>query len=267
MFRRLNLLAAAICVAMLGLNAVAQTDAELAKQTQNPVADLISLPLQNNFNMGTGPGDEMQYTLNIQPVIPMPLGEDWNVIHRIIAPLMYIPELAPGVGKEWGFGDTLYEAFFSPKEPTRGITWGLGPIVQLPTAKNELFGSEEWGAGPALVALGMPGNWVIGSTIYNLWSLDADAGNEVNYLLWQYFVNYNLPSGAYLTSAPIITANWEAKDSDNRWTIPFGLGAGRIFRMGDMPVNTSLHGYYNVEAPENAADWQIRFQVQLLFPR
>ena len=245
---------------------LAQDDAaELAKQTQNPVANLISLPLQMNFNLGAGPKDDLQYVLNIQPVYPTKLSDKWNLINRMIAPVMYQPELAPGVGEEWGLGDIVYEGFFSPLD-SKTVTWGIGPIIQFPTATDPIFGADEWALGPALVALVMPGQWVIGATAYNVWSVDADPGNDVNFFLFQYFINYNLPSGAYLTSAPILTSNWEA-ESDNQWTIPFGLGAGKVFTVGKQPINTSLHAYYNVEKPELAGDWQIRLQIQFLFPK
>ena len=260
-----------VCVAVLVLcvanQAVFGQDEEasaLAKATQNPVADLISLPLQSNFNTGVGGKDDLQYVLNVQPVIPTGISEDWNLINRLILPVMYQPEITPGVGKEWGLGNSVYQGFISPKE-AKSVVWGVGPVVQIPTSTDDqLFGLGEWGLGPTLVALVMPGPWVIGSTIYNVWSVES---SDVNLFLWQYFINYNFPNGAYLTSAPIITANWEA-DSDQRWTVPFGIGAGKVFKIGKQPINSSLQAYYNVEKPDlTGADWQIRLQFQLLFPK
>ena len=260
-----RIIALSVAVGLIaGSVAVAQTsDSDLAKKTQNPVADLISLPLQNNFNTGVGIKDEMQYVLNIQPVIPTAISDDWNLINRVIVPVIYQPFIAPGLGEEWGVSDVIYQGFFSPREAS-DVTWGLGPVIQFPTATDPIFGSEEWAAGPTLVVLKMTGPWVVGSTLYNIWSFED---GSVNKFLWQYFVNYNFDSGAYLTSAPIITADWNA-DSSQRWTVPFGLGAGKILRVGGAPVNTSLHAYYNVEKPDlMGADWQIRFQVQFLFPK
>ncbi|MDX2513388.1 MAG: hypothetical protein QNK25_15180, partial [Desulfobacterales bacterium] len=138
----------------------------------------------------------------------------------------------------------------------------------LPTATDSRLGSEKWGAGPAAVGLTMQGPWVVGALVQNIWSFAGDSDrNDVNQMLVQYFVNYNLPNGWYLTSSPIITANWEA-DSDNTWTIPIGGGFGRLFRIGKLPVNTQIQAFYNVEKPDVLGpDWTLRFQVQFLLPK
>jgi hypothetical protein len=244
----------------------AQDDTELAKKTQNPVADLISVPFQNNINFGVGPEDDVQYILNIQPVIPFKLTEDWNLISRTIVPLIYQPELAPGVGDVFGLGDIQQSLFLSPAKPGK-LIWGVGPILQFPTATDDSLGQGKWGAGPTAVALTVHGPWVLGTLINNLWSFAGESDRrDVNQMLIQPFVNYNLPHAWYVVTAPIITADWEA-DSDDRWTVPIGAGVGKIVRIGKLPVNAQASAYYNVERPDNAAEWQLRIQIQLLFPR
>ena len=244
----------------------AQDDAELAKKTQNPVADLISVPFQNNVNFGVGPHDDVQYILNIQPVIPFRLTENWNLISRTIVPLIYQPELAPGVGEVFGLGDIQESLFLSPAKPGK-VIWGVGPIFQFPTATDDSLGQGKWGAGPTAVALTVHGPWVLGALVNNVWSFAGDSDRrDVNQMLLQPFVNYNLPDAWYVVTAPIITADWEA-DSDDRWTVPIGAGVGKIVRLGKLPVNAQASAYYNVIRPDNAAEWQLRIQIQLLFPR
>jgi len=205
----------------------AATTEELAKAAQNPVADLISLPLQNNTNFGIGPDDKTQNILNIQPVLPFTLNDNWNLITRTILPVISQPGLLPGQDRTNGLGDTTFAAFFSPKNSAK-LIWGVGPVILIPTATDDALGSDKWGAGASAVFLAMPGKWVVGSLFSNVWSFAGSGSQDVNLFTWQYFVNYNMSNGWYLTSAPIITTNWKA-DSSNRWTIPFGGGFGKIF--------------------------------------
>jgi hypothetical protein len=246
--------------------------AELARAVQNPVADLISVPFQNNTNFNFGPRERTQNVLNIQPVIPVDLNEDWLMITRTIIPVVSQPSLFPGDdGRENGLGDTVFSAFFSPRDQSRWLggrwLWGVGPALLLPTSTDDRLGPGEWGAGPSVVFLTMPGNWVVGSLFSNVWSFTHDDDDDkVNLFTWQPFVNYNLDGGWYLTTSPLITANWEA-DSDNTWTVPVGGGVGRIMRFGKQPVNLSLAGFYNVEKPDDIGpEWSVRFTLQLLFP-
>lgn len=244
---------------------LAQDDSDLAKQTQNPIADLISLPLQNNTNFKFGPEEKTQNILNIQPVIPVHLNEKWNMITRTIVPLVWQPALVPGEDRTFGLGDTTFTAFFSPKDSGK-MLWGVGPVLLIPTATDDALGSKKWGLGPSVVFLTMPGKWVIGSLFSNVWSFAGSGDQDINLFTWQYFINYNLPKGWYLVSAPIITANWEAESGD-RWTVPFGGGFGKIFRIGKQPMNAQLQAFYNVEKPAYGADWQLRIQLQFLFPK
>jgi hypothetical protein len=241
---------------------------ELAKLAQNPVGNLISLPFQNNTNLNFGPEKGTQNILNIQPVIPISVNDEWNVITRTIVPVIWNPSLGPGDERTDGLGDTVFTAFLSPAKPGKWI-WGAGPVVQLPTNTNAELGNKNWGLGPSAVVLhldhGSP--WVYGVLVNNVWSLSSDErGGSYNNGLIQPFVNYNFKDGFYLTSAPIATVNWKA-DSGNKWTVPVGGGVGKIFHLGKLPVNTQLSAYYNIVRPDDGPNWQIRFQVQLMFPK
>jgi len=239
---------------------------DLAKAAQNPVADMISLPLQNNTNFGVGPGDDVQNILNIQPVVPLKLNTDWNLITRTVVPVIYQPELLEGYGDEFGLGDINMSLFLSPAKPGK-IIWGVGPVFSFPTATGAVLEAKKWSAGPTAVALKIQGPWVVGALANNLWSYAGDDDRkDVNQFLLQYFINYNLPRGWYISSAPIITANWKA-DSINQWTVPFGGGVGKIFRIGKQPMNAQAQAFYNVEKPDNGPDWTLRLQLQFLFPK
>lgn len=240
---------------------------ELARAAQNPIAAMISVPFQNNINFGYGPNDHIQNVLNIQPVIPISLSDQWNLVTRTILPVISQPGMAPGEGTTFGLGATQFSAFLSPAQTGR-LIWGVGPVVQAPTTTDQALGSNVWGAGPSLVALTMTGPWVIGGLANNVWSAGGAGRNRYNTLTMQPFVNYNFASspGTYMSFSPIVTANWEAK-SGEQWTVPLGLAVGQIFRIGQQPVNTQVGAYYNAIRPDIGPEWQIRFQIQLLFPR
>ena len=242
------------------------SEEELAKQVQNPVANLISVPFQNNINFDVGPGGNTQNILNIQPVYPVSLDEEWNLITRTIFPLINQPAFLPGDDREFGLGDIQFSAFLSPAKP-KGFIWGAGPVFQFPSATDDALGQEKWAAGPSAVVLKMDGPWVYGALINNIWSFAGDDDRaHLNQMLIQPFLNYNMEDGLYLTSSPIITANWKA-DSGNKWTVPVGGGIGKITRFGKLPVNFQVAGYYNVESPRYGAEWQLRLQLQMLFPK
>ncbi|MHC5023726.1 MAG: neuromedin U [Planctomycetota bacterium] len=244
------------------------SEGDLARAAQNPIADLISLPFQNNTNIDFGNLNYEQNVLNIQPVIPFNLNEDWNLIIRTIVPIIYQPAIFSGDDHDFGVGDIQFTAFLTPTKTFGGWLIGGGPVMRAPTASDERLGARKWALGPSAVFLRLDGPWVIGSLFQQVWSVAGSGDNNVSEFLWQPFINYNIPEGKgwYLTTSPIITANWQA-DSSDQWTIPLGGGAGRVFRMGDQPVNVSLQGFYNVEKPDVVGDWTIRFQFQFLFPR
>jgi len=256
----------AVLFAAAGLVAMpvpAADQAALARAVQNPVADLVSLPFQNNTDFEYGPERDTQNVTNIQPVIPFKLGDEWNLITRTIIPVVSQPGFTPGQDRETGLGDTSLTAFLSPRQPG-SLIWGAGPAVVLPTSTDDRLGADAWAAGPSLVLLTMPGHWVIGSLFSNVWDIDGDTA--INLFTWQYFINYNMAGGWYLTSSPINTANWEAA-SGEEWTVPVGGGVGRIFQIGQQPMNAQVQSFYNLESPEGVGDWSLRLQLQFMFPR
>jgi hypothetical protein len=265
---RLRVLAASSAALFTATAAFAEMSAEeLAKLAQNPVGNLISLPFQNNTNLNFGPREGTQNILNIQPVIPISVNSEWNIITRTIVPVISNPSLYPGDDRTNGVGDTVFTAFLSPAVPGHWI-WGAGPIVQLPTNSNSELGNKNWGLGPSAVVLHLEKGdpWVYGVLANNIWSLSSNQqGGSYNNGLIQPFVNYNFEGGFYLTSAPIATVNWKA-DSSQRWTVPLGGGVGKIFHLGKLPVNTQISAYNNVVQPDFGANLQIRAQVQLMFP-
>ena len=239
--------------------------AELARAAQNPVASMISLPFQSNTDFNFGPLDKTQSVLNVQPVIPFDLNENWNLITRTIVPIVSMPGFFPGQERETGIGDTVFTAFLSPKKSGKWI-WGAGAAALIPTNTDDRLGPDEWGIGPSVVALTMPGKWVVGGIANNIWSVGEESGNKVNLMTIQPFVNYNMDGGWFLVSAPIITANWEAPDNQ-QWTVPLGGGFGRIFRIGKQPINASIQYYYNVEKPDFVGDTNLRLVWQFMFPK
>jgi len=254
-------------LAFAASSAVAQQeDAEaLAKKAQNPIANMISVPIQTNTNFNVGPLNGTQEVVNIQPVIPIKLTDDWNVITRWITPVIYQPSFGPGQGDTFGLGDINPSFFFSPAGGD--LVWGVGPTVVVPTATNRSLGQGKLSFGPTAVIVYTPGHWVLGALVNNVWSVAGDSHRpNVNQGLLQPIVNYNIEDGWYVMSAPIITANWNAPNG-NKWTVPIGGGGGKLVRVGGLPLNISLQAFDNVVSPASGPDWTIRFQVQALFPK
>jgi len=245
---------------------------DLRAAVQNPVGAMYSLPLKFTFDFGA-PNGEASF-LNIQPVIPITVG-DWNLINRIIMPLIDtpgqvtgtpdIPNPPPGDGAT-GLGDINYSLFVSPAKPGKFI-WGVGPSIMFPTATDEQLGSEKWSAGPTGVILVQPKWGTYGGLVRQLWSFAGDDDrSDVSQLLVEPFVNYNLDKGWYLITDMIITANWNA-DSGNRWTVPLGGGVGKLLKIGSQAINVRTEAYYNIAKPDSAPNWQWGFTVQFLFPK
>lgn len=249
-----------------GTNAAAEA---LAKATQNPVASLISVPVQDNTNFGVQPGYRNQNVLNIQPVIPIAISKDWNLLLRWITPIIYQPiPNAPGTPEtgEYGLGDMLPTFFISPKNPGK-LIWGVGPVFQLPTATNTYLGQAKLGLGPSVVLLTQPGHWTLGILANNIWSVAGSGSRpDVNQFLFQYFINYNLKKGYFITWQPTLTANWEATNG-NTWTVPFGGGLGRIMKLGNQPVMLTGQFYGNAIHPTGTPAWTMRLQISFLFPK
>lgn len=239
---------------------------EIAKKLQNPIGDLYSFPFQSNTNFGYGPHRGTQEILNVQPVIPFHVTDDWNVITRTVLPLVWNPDLSPVPPVPFGTAPTTFSAFLSPAKPVNGWLWGLGPATQVPTVSNPTLGSSVWGAGPTGVLVYMHGPWVVGALANNLWSLggrQGSGGASYNNFLTQPFINYNFGGGWFVSTSPIITADWQARGT--KWTLPFGGSVGRVIRIGKLPVNLSLGAYYNAIRPVDGADWQMRTQMTLVF--
>ncbi len=263
-YRHIFTSCACFLLAFTATAAEAEDNEALAKAAQNPVASLISVPFQNNFNFGIGPNEVTQWVLNVQPVIPIHLSEDWNLITRTIVPIINQPSPAPGVPSAFGLGDMNPSFFLSPAKSGK-LIWGVGPTFTFPTASDSMLGSGKYSMGPTVVALTSQGPWVVGALMNQQWSYAGWGANDVSAMLIQPFVNYNFGEGWYLTTSPIVTANWKAA-SDDIWTVPLGAGVGKIFRIGKLPLNAQIAAYGNVVSPRGGADWQLRFQVQLLFP-
>jgi hypothetical protein len=251
---------------------------KLRKAAQNPVASLISVPIQENWNFGIGSADRIQNVLNVQPVIPVTVGKDWNLIIRWITPVIYQPigvqQPPPPSAPDppttqsgvYGFGDMQPAFFLSPKKGR--LIWGVGPQLLLPTAtRTGILGQGKFGLGPTAVALIQPGKWTLGILVNNVWSVAGHSDlPDVNQFLLQYFINYNLQKGWYLTWQPTLTANWEAT-SGGRWVVPFGGGVGRIMRLGFQPVNVGLQFYANAVYPPGGSPWSLRLSIAFLFPK
>ena len=248
------------------LPACAQESSEMDKQVQNPIARLISVPVENDFNPQTGINKEDSYVLQFKPVVPFKLSDDWNLITRTIIPVIQVPELAPGLQGTTGLGDVQTSLFLSPVK-AGSVIWGAGPVISFPTATQDILGTKKLSVGPTVVVLRSHGHWLFGTLVQNLFSVAGPKERaDVNQMLMQPFVNYNLRHGWYLTSSPIITSNWE-KTSDQRWTVPVGGGVGRISRFEKLPVNVYTQFFRNVERPDGTTHWSARFQMQFLFPK
>jgi hypothetical protein len=241
-------------------------ESDIAKQAQNPIARLISVPFENDFNPHTGPNKEDSYVLQMKPVVPLSLSKDLNLITRTIIPVIQTPDPAPGLNGVSGLGDISLSLFFSPAKVNH-LIWGAGPIVSFPTATDNILGSGKLSVGPTVVGLKSQGHWLYGALVYNVFSVGGPRGrSDVKQMLMQPFVNYNLPRKWYLTTSPYVTANWE-KVRNQRWTVPVGGGAGKIVRVGKQPMNIYAQFFRNVERPQGTTEWSARFQVQLLFPK
>jgi len=239
--------------------------AALAKATLNPIASLISLPLQNNFDWGAGPDDDgFQYKLNVQPVIPISLSEDWNVISRTIVPYVY-QENVIGTSSQSGLADTGQSLFFSPVNPTKGgWIWGAGPVLQLPTATDDLLGEEKWGAGPTAVVLQQEGHWTYGALVTHIWSFAGEDGRaDVNRTFLQPFASYTTKTFTSLGLNTESTYDWEAE----QWTVPINLFVQQLLKVGKQPISLQLGGRYYAEGPSGAPEWGLRFQLSFLFPK
>jgi len=246
---------------------------ELAKALANPIANLVSVPLQSNFDFGAGPGDDgFRYTLNVQPVIPVDLGEDWTLITRTILPVVYQDDEASALSDDdaFGLGDTVFSAFFSPKTGSK-VTWGVGPVVYLPTATEDVLGADQWGLGPTAVIVVADGPWTYGGLVNHVWSLgetrDFDSfpvdRPHLNATFLQPFASYSLGGGWSVGANIEATYDWEAE----QWTVPAFVNASKVFTVGGQTMSLQAGPRYYLEAPDNGPEWGFRLNLTLIFPK
>ena len=244
----------------------AAAEAQLEKDVQNPVSELISLPLQNNTNFDEGSYGRTANVLNIQPVVPININPNWMIKSRTILPVSWQPYPEQTSGGEFGLGDTTQTFFLAPRH-AHGLAWGIGPAFVIPTGTDALLGQGKFSLGPSIVALSQPGHWTLGTIINNVWSV-AGSGSRppVNEMQLQLFITYQMKQGWYVISSPIIEANWRAA-SGNVWILPLGGGAGRVTRMGHQRINVTAQVYGNAKYPVGTSPWGMRLQFDLLFPK
>lgn len=240
---------------------------ELAKQLANPIAALISVPLQLNYDQNIGPargGD--RWTLNIQPVIPFDLNKEWNLISRTIVPVVRQDEIFPGAGAQFGLGDTVQSLFFSPKVPSAGgWIWGVGPVFALPTGTDDPLSSKKWGAGPTAVALKQDGPWTYGALANHLWSFaGSDSRPDYSNTFLQPFVTYTTPTAWSYTLLTESLYDWKGE----QWAVPLGVVVSKVTKLGEQLVSVGGGVRYWAESPDGGPHgWGFRLVFTLLFPK
>ena len=256
------------CSLTLSMNA-AQADkaSELAQELTNPLANLVTIPVQMNLDQNIGVDDEgSRFFTNIQPVIPVDVNEDWSLITRTIIPVIYQDDIFPGQGSQFGLGDISTQLFFSPKRPTSGgVIWGAGPIFLLPTATDSLLGSKKWGAGPAGIVLTMRGPWTMGALANHVWSFAGDKERiDISNSFLQPFAAYTWPSAWTVSLQSESTYNWKIE----KWSVPVNAAAAKLVRFGKIPVSLQAGLGYWVEAPEAGPEgYRFRLQANFVLPR
>jgi hypothetical protein len=223
------------------------------------------VPFQSNFDVGGGPaGDGYQFKLNLQPIIPITLNEDWLLISRTILPFVDQQDIF-GTSSQTGLAETLQSFFLSPAKPTEsGWIWGAGPAMLLPTATDELLGGEKWGAGPTAVALKQQNGWTYGSLASHIWSFAGDSDRaDVSASYLQPFVSYTTKTSTTFTLNTESTYDW----TKDQWTLPLNLMLQQIVKIGDQPIALTVGARYYADKPDDGPDWGLRFAIIFLFPR
>lgn len=240
----------------------AASSADLAKKLANPIADLISVPIQFNYDEGFGPEEASRTTVNLQPVIPISLTDNWNVISRTIMPLIYQEGATPLTDDEFGLGDVTQSLFFSPRSSK--LIWGAGPVFLLPTATDDSLGSEKWGAGPTGVVLVQDGPWTYGVLANHIWSFAGDDDRaDVNATFLQPFLAYTTSAATTFTLNTESTYDW----SNDQWTVPINFIVSQLIKFGRQPVSLGVGGRYYAESPDDGPEWGVRTFITFLFPK
>jgi hypothetical protein len=242
-------------------------DAGLAQELTNPLADLMTIPIQMNYDRDIGPRDDgWKLQTNVQPVVPFHLNPDWNLITRTILPVIYQDDITPGAGSQFGLGDLNLSLFFSPKKPTSGgFIWGVGPILVLPTATDSLLGAEKWGAGPTAVALTTRGPWTLGALANHVWSFAGDSDRQdISSTFIQPFVAYTWPSAWTVSVQSEGTYNWKTE----KWSVPVNAAVSKLVRLGKLPVSLQAGVGYWAESPETGPEgFRFRLQANFVLPK
>jgi hypothetical protein len=241
-----------------------KSDDELVKELSNPVASLISIPWQSNFEFKLGPNnDGFKYTLNFQPVIPFSMNKDWNLITRTIVPINDQSDVIAPNTSQGGLSDITQSFFFSPKKEIGGMMIGAGPVFLYPAATDDLLGSEKWGAGPTIVLLKQKGPWTLGLLFNHIWSCAGDDHrNYVSSTFLQPFIAYATKTKTTFTLNTESTYDWH----NEQWTVPINLTIAQLIKIGKLPVQLTIGGKVYAEGPSGAPEWGIRFLVTPLFP-
>jgi hypothetical protein len=241
-----------------------QQQQSLAQQLSNPIADLVSVPFQFNWDQNVGPDDQTRFILNVQPVMPFSLNEDWNLITRVIVPLVSQPPLFEGGTAAFGVSDVLTSFFFSPRRG--GLTWGVGPVISLPSTSVPTLGTEKWGAGPTAVVLKQTGPWTVGALWNQVWSFSGnEARADVNQMFLQPFAAYQATPTITLSLSSEATANWEV--DEGRWTVPITATVSKLSSFGAFPASYAVGvGGFAVH-PSVGPTWRLRGVITILLPR
>ena len=266
--KALRRLATAALLSAVALSASAQETQSLAQERENPFADLVDLQFFYDANLGVAPANNTQQALTVQPLVPFHLNSDWIVVTRTILPFIAQPGVATGEDWSRGLGDTQITALVSPAR-VGSIAWGVGTVLQLPTAASQPLGQGKWGAGPAAGIQWTGKQWTLSFLALNIWSFAGDSNRpSVNEMQLQPTVTYNFQShpDRYLSFGPTITADWTASGNE-RWTVPVSLAIGQLFKFGHQSVNLQAAAYYNVIAPSGSAQWTLELLAQFLFPK